>query len=83
MTFEEHWAKTWKPSGQPAGLDAAFREVAIKAWNACVDSVAGSLEKSDSAIRLMAGEMTAGELRTTKAVMNGCKAGVLGLRQPD
>lgn len=80
-SFDKYWAASWQPSSQPAAFDAAFREVAMKAWNAAIESSAVALAKSDADIRLMAGELTAGELRTAKAVLNGCVAEVRNLTQ--
>lgn len=81
MTFEEYWARTWKPTGQPAAFDAALREIALLAWNAGIESAAATLDKDDQAILSMAGEMSAVELQTTKAVLSGCRKGVRGLIQ--
>lgn len=78
-SFDEYWSQNWSASGQPAVFDAAMREVALKAWNAAVKSASTQLVMGDSDIRLMAGEMNAGEMRTTKAVLAGCNAAVLRL----
>lgn len=37
MTFDEYWAKTWVPTSRPTVIDAAYRVMAEKAWNAAVD----------------------------------------------
>jgi hypothetical protein len=79
ISFEEYWSKNWAPTSQPAAFELAMREIAFKAWNAAIQSASGELVKSDSDIRLMAGEMSAGEMRTTKAVLAGCSAAVLRL----
>lgn len=73
-SFDQYWAANWTKSGQPEVMDGAFREVAMKAWNAATHTAAQSLQMQSSDIRLMAGELSAGEMRTTKAVMSGCEA---------
>jgi hypothetical protein len=74
ITFEEHWSRNWKPTGQPAAFDAAMREVALAAWNAAIQSSVASLTMTRSEVLLSAGEMTAGEMRTVQAVLNGRKS---------
>lgn len=81
MTFDEYWAQSWKKTNQPAVFDAAMCEIAMNAWNNAVKSAAAELVKSEADIRLMAGELNAGEMRTTKAVLAGCRAEVLALAQ--
>lgn len=75
-SFDQYWSQNWKSSSQPEVFDAAMREVALKAWNAAIASASTQLQLGDSDIRLMAGEMNAAEMRTTKAVLGGCNANV-------
>ncbi len=50
-------------------------ELAAKeAWVASSEACASALELSPSQIRLMAGELTAQEMRTVQAVLNGLAA---------
>ena len=75
-SFDQYWSQNWKSSGQPQVFDAAMREVALKAWNAAIAAASTQLALGDSDIRLIAGEMNAGEMRTTKAVLAGCNSNV-------
>lgn len=45
MTFDEFWAKEWKPTAQPAVFDAAMRELAEKAWRAAMAAGAVACEE--------------------------------------
>jgi len=36
MTFNEYWAKKFKPTSQPAAFDMALRELAESAWYAAI-----------------------------------------------
>lgn len=68
--FEVFWAVFSSEIDEP--VNESVRLAAIAAWNKSLDVANGFLSPSDSQIRLMAGEMTAGELRTAKAVLGGC-----------
>lgn len=78
-SFDQFWARTWVPTGQPQVFELAMREIALKAWNGAATSASKALDMTDSDIRLMAGEMTTGELRTVKAVLSGSASEVRGL----
>lgn len=58
--------------------DDSHTELAWRAWTAsrklAMQEAASKLDLSPSALRLMAGEMTAGEVRTVQAVLNGIAA---------
>lgn len=81
LTFDEYWSTNGKPSGLSDAVDAAFREIALQAWNAATNSAAQIAQMSDSEIRLMAGELNKGEMRTTKAVLSGCAARIGHLQE--
>jgi hypothetical protein len=77
LSFEQYWAKTYSSSTVlPAVLNMALREVALNAWNAAARSSADLLDMKSADILLCAGEMTQGELRTTKAVLGGRGAAI-------
>lgn len=54
--------------------ELASERAAKEAWVARSETCASALELSQSQIRLMAGEMTAQEMRTVQAVLNGLAA---------
>jgi len=86
LTFEEYWSQNWselRATSQSAIFDAAMCDIALKAWDAAILSVSTQLVMGDSDIRLMAGELNAGEMRTTKAVLAGCNANVFRLIQAE
>lgn len=70
LSFDARWSATWVPTGQPAVFDVAMRELAAKAWAGAANACAKQLEMTTPELLLLAGELSANEILTVKAVLS-------------
>ena len=76
-SFEAWWPKFWVTPHSVPVMNSALKEVAEHAWQGATTAErkrwAAKLTPTDGKLRLMAGEMTAQEMRTVRAVLNGIR----------